>query len=68
MELLVQSEQYDFIGISETWWDNSHDQSTVMVAQEDQAEEKMEDKKKIHLFQGRQGDLEVALLKVSGSR
>lgn len=25
LELRAQSESYDVIGITETWWDNSHD-------------------------------------------
>ncbi|CAM5113306.1 unnamed protein product [Natator depressus] len=30
LEILVMSRNYDVIGITETWWDNSHDWSTVM--------------------------------------
>ncbi|CAM4488283.1 unnamed protein product [Lepidochelys kempii] len=30
LEVLVMSRNYDVIGITETWWDNSHDWSTVM--------------------------------------
>ncbi|CAM4601352.1 unnamed protein product [Lepidochelys olivacea] len=30
LEVLVMSKNYDVIGITETWWDNSHDWSTVM--------------------------------------
>ncbi|XP_065411777.1 uncharacterized protein LOC135973241 [Chrysemys picta bellii] len=30
LEVLAQSGNYDVIGITETWWDNSHDWSTVM--------------------------------------
>ncbi|CAM5165610.1 unnamed protein product, partial [Eretmochelys imbricata] len=30
LEVLAQSRNYDVIGITETWWDNSHDWSTVM--------------------------------------
>ncbi|XP_065409830.1 uncharacterized protein LOC135972960 isoform X1 [Chrysemys picta bellii] len=30
LEVLAQSGNYDAIGITETWWDNSHDWSTVM--------------------------------------
>ncbi|CAM5130792.1 unnamed protein product [Natator depressus] len=30
LEVLVMSGNYDVIGITETWWDNSHDWSTVM--------------------------------------
>ncbi|CAM5117140.1 unnamed protein product [Natator depressus] len=30
LEVLVMSGNYDMIGITETWWDNSHDWSTVM--------------------------------------
>ncbi|XP_073188209.1 uncharacterized protein [Lepidochelys kempii] len=30
LEVLVMSRNYDVIGITETWWDNSYDWSTVM--------------------------------------
>ncbi|CAM5155513.1 unnamed protein product [Natator depressus] len=30
LEVLVMSRNYDVIGITETWWDSSHDWSTVM--------------------------------------
>ncbi|CAM5172065.1 unnamed protein product [Eretmochelys imbricata] len=30
LEVLVMSRNYDVIGITETWWDNSHDWSAVM--------------------------------------
>ncbi|GAB0208591.1 hypothetical protein GRJ2_003324800 [Grus japonensis] len=30
LELRAQSESYDIIGITETWWDNSHDWRTTM--------------------------------------
>ncbi|CAM4664489.1 unnamed protein product [Lepidochelys kempii] len=30
LEVLVMSRNYDVIGITEAWWDNSHDWSTVM--------------------------------------
>ncbi|CAM5095768.1 unnamed protein product [Natator depressus] len=30
LEVLAQSKNYDVIGITETWWDNSHDWSTVV--------------------------------------
>ncbi|CAM4502766.1 unnamed protein product [Lepidochelys kempii] len=30
LEVLVMSRNYDMIGITETWWDNSHDWSTVL--------------------------------------
>lgn len=30
LELSAQSESYDIIGITETWWDKSHDWRIVM--------------------------------------
>jgi len=30
MEAVVQQDRYDLVAITEAWWDDSHDWSTVM--------------------------------------
>ena len=30
LEILIQEDKYDLIGITETWWDDSHDWDTAI--------------------------------------